>query len=91
MKHASPATLARLAPLLDALRGVPGLKERASGTFYRGGRAFLHFHEDPAGDFADVRLDGRLFTRLPVSTAADQATCLARVFSALAPKEAPPC
>lgn len=91
MKHAGPATLVRLAALLDALRGVRGLKERASGTFYRGGRAFLHFHEDPAGDFADVRLDGHTFTRLPVTTTAEQAACLARVRGALGREEPPPC
>lgn len=84
MKHAGPDTLARVGPLLDALRGLPALKEPRPGTFYLGGRAFLHFHEDPAGDFADVRLDGRVFTRLPVSAPADRAACLARVRAALA-------
>lgn len=55
MKHASPATLDLLAGLLEELRALPGLTERQRGVFYRRGRAFLHFHEDPAGLFADIR------------------------------------
>ena len=34
---------------------LDGLTERTPGTFYRRSRAFLHFHADPAGIFADVR------------------------------------
>lgn len=73
MKHAGPEAIAALAPLLKELRTLPGLTERKPGTFYRGSRAFLHFHEDPAGMFADVRLksDGD-FERLRVSTAAER-------------------
>jgi hypothetical protein len=57
MKHAGPKALAVLGELLAALR-ARGLKERSPGAFYRGGRAWLHFHEDEAGLFADIRLDG---------------------------------
>jgi hypothetical protein len=72
MKHAGPGTLATLAPLLARLRALPGLVERTPGCFYRGARAFLHFHEDPAGTHADVRLDGEGFTRLRVHEAREQ-------------------
>ena len=58
MKHASAATLKRYASLLAELRVLPGLKEKAPGRFYRGSTAFLHFHEDPAGLFADIKVDG---------------------------------
>ena len=58
MKHATPATLRQIDGLLSQLRTLPGLKEKAAGTFYRGGAAFLHFHEDPAGIFADMKVDG---------------------------------
>lgn len=58
MKHASPATLKQIAGLLAWLRALPGLKEKSPGAFYRGGSAFLHFHEDPAGLFADMKVDG---------------------------------
>lgn len=68
MKHASAATLHQLEPLLARIRGLAGLVERKPGTFYRRSSAFLHFHEDPAGIFADVKLNGVEFERLPVST-----------------------
>jgi hypothetical protein len=58
MKHASAATLKQIPDLLAALRALPGLKERSAGAFYRGGSAFLHFHEDAAGLFVDLKLDG---------------------------------
>jgi hypothetical protein len=58
MKHASVATLNQIENLLASLRALPGLKEKSAGAFYRGGSAFLHFHEDPAGLFADLKVDG---------------------------------
>jgi hypothetical protein len=39
-------------------------------VFYKSSRAYLHFHEDPAGYFADLRL-AEDFTRLPATTPAD--------------------
>jgi len=65
MKHAGPATLDGLEPLLDRLRATGLFKEKSRGAFYRKSRAFLHFHEDPAGVFADIRdADGAEFERL---------------------------
>jgi len=55
MKHAGPAALDTLEPLILRLRAIPGLKEKSRGVFYLKSRAFLHFHEDPKGMFADVR------------------------------------
>ena len=78
MKHAGAAALARLEPLLDKLRTRPLLREKSRGTFYLTSRAFLHFHEDPSGLFADVRL-GDDFTRLPATSKAEQSELLARV------------
>ncbi len=72
MKHASAATLRRIPDLLGKLRALSGLRETKPGTFYRGGSAFLHFHEDPAGIFVDLKVDGD-WTRLNVSSAAAQA------------------
>ena len=68
MKHAGPAALDQLEGLLSDLRVLPGLVERSRGVFYRKGRAFLHFHEDAKGLFADVRdASGADFERLDVS------------------------
>ena len=66
MKHAGPPALDALEPILAQLRTLSGLKEKNRGTFYRGSKAFLHFHEDPAGFFADIKVDGD-FIRLRVN------------------------
>jgi hypothetical protein len=83
VKHAGPQTLARLADTLAALRALPGLTERKPGIFYRGNNAFVHFHEDPAGLFADIKHGAdsaenaqsaeRGFERLSVDTPAQRA------------------
>jgi len=74
MRHAGPEALTSLEPLLAQLRSVEGLKESRPGAFSHRSRAFLHFHEDPSGMYADVRLvEGGDFERLRVTTAAEQA------------------
>ena len=75
MKHAGPDALDQLEPLLVALRQVSRIREKNRGIFYRGSRAFLHFHEDGAGLFADVRLDTE-FERFRVTTTAERARLL---------------
>ena len=79
MRHAKPEDLEPLSELLANLRAVPGLVERKPGTFYRGSRAFLHFHHDPSGMFADVRINGPGFERMRVTSAREQARLMARV------------
>jgi len=79
MKHAGSLALDQLEPLLAAIRALPGLKEKGRGVFYRGGKAFLHFHEDPAGLFADVRLAGTEFERFRVETTREQSIFLSSV------------
>lgn len=78
MRRAGPDTLARIAPLLAELRLRPALRERRPGVFELRTRAFLHFHDDAAGVFADVRLAGD-FVRLRVTTRAEQAELLDRI------------
>jgi hypothetical protein len=75
MKHASAATLRQIENMLTRLRTLPGLKEKSAGAFYRGGSAFLHFHEDPAGLFADLKVDGD-WTRRAVNSNAARAKLL---------------
>jgi hypothetical protein len=81
VKHAGKETLASLAPLLEELRAIPGLVEKSTGVFYLHSRAFLHFHEDPAGIFADARLDGVDFERVEV-TPRGQGAFVAKVAAA---------
>jgi hypothetical protein len=83
MKHAGPATLQTLAPLLARVRGMPGLVERSPGCFYKGSKAFLHFHEDPSGTHADVRLAQPEFTRMRVASAQEQDALVKVVAQAL--------
>jgi len=77
MKHAGPAALDRLEPILRELRKRP-LKEKSRGAFYRGSKAFLHFHEDGEQFFADMRLKDD-FDRHPATTKAEQVALLKKV------------
>ncbi|MEO8112954.1 MAG: hypothetical protein ABI655_01140 [Phenylobacterium sp.] len=77
MRHARAPALDKLEPLLVGLRALPGLVEKTRGVFYRRSRAFLHFHEDPAGLFADLggTPDGE-FERIDVTDEAGRARLL---------------
>jgi hypothetical protein len=87
MKHAGPDALARIAPLLAELRARPVLRERRPGVFELRSRAFLHFHDDPSGIFADVRL-AEDFVRLPVTSGSEQADLLDRIDECVSSVEA---
>jgi len=78
MKHAGPGAIAQLEPLLVQLRGYSELKEKRPGVFYLESRAFLHFHEDAEGLFADVKLMND-FARFPVSTDKQRRTLIDRI------------
>ena len=78
MKHAGSDALNLLEPLLVKIRRHPQLKERKRGLFYQKGKSFLHFHEDPAGLFADLS-DGAESWRLRVSEPAEQKALLAKI------------
>ena len=91
MKHAGPDALDSLEPVLVKLRKLPGLTEKKRGSFHRrssasGGRhrleGFIHFHEDPAGFFADVKIEGA-FARYPVNTKREEAALLKTAAAAL--------
>jgi hypothetical protein len=82
MIHARAAALDALEDLLAAVRTRPELTERKRGTFYRKSSAFLHFHEDPAGLFADVKLT-KDFERFPVNTPEERQALAARVAATL--------
>jgi hypothetical protein len=78
MRHATSEGLNQLEPLLAQLRLVPGLVEKNRGVFYRKSRAFLHFHEDPSGLHADVRI-GQEFERVRVESDAERQALLSRI------------
>jgi hypothetical protein len=82
MKHAGEATLDAIEPVLVRLRKVADIQERKRGVFYRKSSAFIHFHEDPAGVFADVRC-AEGWVRMPVNTAEERKKLFASVTGAL--------
>ena len=78
MRHAGSGSLDTLEPLLAELRRLPGLNEKKRGVFYAKSRAFLHFHEDPAGLFGDLRdPETGVFDRYDVTDEAGRARLLA--------------
>lgn len=78
MRHATPQTLEMLAGLLTELRAIDGIVEKRPGAFSRGSRAFLHFHDDPTGRYADVRF-GDEFERVRVTTKREQQALVSRI------------
>ena len=83
MKHAGAAALDALEPVLTQIRALEGLKEKSRGAFYRKSKGFLHFHEDPAGMFADLK-KGDDFVRMPINTRAEIAALIRETKRALA-------
>jgi hypothetical protein len=77
VKHAGSAALDDLEDVLARVRAIDGLRERSRGVFYRKGTAFLHFHEDPEGPFADLRA-GTGWTRVRVRSKAERAALVSR-------------
>lgn len=88
MKHAGRDALARLEPFLAELRKRRSLQEKRPGSFYLASRAFLHFHEDPDGLFADVKFAND-FSRHPVSKPAQRKQLLRRIDRFLVDRCAP--
>ena len=78
MKHAGADTLEALGEVLEMLRARTALVEKRPGIFYVRGRAFLHFHQDRAGIFADLRHRSD-WLRLSVNSAAEREMLLATV------------
>ena len=83
MRHARPDDLDRLDGMLAQLRTINALKERTPGSFYKGGKGFLHFHIDGDDVYADVKLDGREFERTRVTTKTEQTKLVRDVRRAL--------
>jgi hypothetical protein len=77
MRHARDQDLDRIDSLLTQLRALPGLTEKKRGVFYRKSKAFLHFHEDPKGMFADISGGAsRMDVRIDVTEADGQAALM---------------
>jgi hypothetical protein len=83
MKHAAAPALALLEPLIPEFRAMALLAERLVGSVYRKGAALLHFHEDPAGLFADIKCNGKQFEHHRVNARVEQPSFLALVRATL--------
>lgn len=83
VKHAGPIALAELEPLLRKVREYALLVERSPGSFYRKSKAYLHFHEDPSGIYADIKLDLTRFTRVRATTIQERRHLLALIAAGL--------
>jgi hypothetical protein len=68
--------------LLAAIRARNVLTEKKPGIFYRKGQAFLHFHEDKAGMFMDIR-EGADWLRLAATGPGAREKCLQAVDRAI--------
>jgi hypothetical protein len=82
MIHVTQATRDKLEPLLQKIRSLNVLKEKARGVFYYKSKAFLHFHEDEAGIFADLKEDDR-WRRRSVDSKADKSTLIKAIMKAV--------
>jgi hypothetical protein len=82
MRHAREAALDTIEDLLVAIRRHQSLTERKRGAFYQKSAGFVHFHEDPAGMFADLKVAGE-WKRLRVTTRREQKQFLSELSSVL--------
>jgi hypothetical protein len=82
VKHAGDETLNSIEPLLKRIRENATLSERGRGKFYRKSSAFLHFHEDPAGVFADLKVAGD-WKRFPVNSSKEREKLLSEMAAIL--------
>jgi hypothetical protein len=82
MKHAGAEALDQLESILQEIRQLGGLKEKKRGAFYCGSSGFLHFHEDPAGFFADLKI-GDDYERFPINSKTQTQALLRRAAAAL--------
>ena len=85
MRHATASALDRLEPLLAKVRRHDRLKEKSRGVFYFKSKVVLHFHEDPAGLFADFRAKAD-WQRFAVNTTDERAAFLRVVAAFLVPR-----
>jgi hypothetical protein len=84
LRHITDARLDTIEDVLAQLRTVDGLVEKKRGVFYRGSRAFLHFHEDGSDVYADVRLGGDDFERVRATSTRERSRLVTSVRKALA-------
>jgi hypothetical protein len=89
MRHARADALDALEEVLSEIKKLPGVVEKSRGVFYRRSRAFLHFHEDPTGLHADVRMR-RDFERHRVESDDERRAFVSLVANAISdPRSAP--
>ena len=81
MKHAGEKALATITTQLAQIRAL-NLKERSPGVFYFKSKPYLHFHEDPSGIYADVRIDVE-WERFAINDPSEWRNLLKRINDAL--------
>jgi hypothetical protein len=84
VKHANVTALHQLSELLQQIRVKEGIREKKLGIFYRNSKSFLHFHEDPAGLFADLNA-GAEVDRYPINSREEWKKLLTAIDRALEP------
>ena len=82
MKHATDKALDGVDDLLAVARSYTELMEKKRGIFYHKSCAFLHFHEDAAGLFADLRIDDH-FQRFALNSPGERKQFLAALRNTL--------
>jgi hypothetical protein len=84
MLHATERTLAEYSAFFASLRAIDGMRQKRPGVFYRKSKAFLHFHEDPTGLYADLRLNmDEGFLRMRVESKEEQSAFIVTISTAL--------
>ena len=78
MKHAISQSLNTIKALLKTIRKLKELKEKQTGIFYKSSQAFLHFHKDPKGLFADLKIKDK-FKRFPVNNATEKKNLIMKI------------
>jgi hypothetical protein len=83
LKHATARALDELEDLLKELRQFSALKEKQRGIFYLKSTAFLHFHEDSTGLFADLKIKDE-FERFALNNGIEKKILLSKIKPAIA-------
>ena len=66
MGHTKPENMKDLAPELEAIRRLDGIREKSIGAFYYRSNPFLHFHDKDGDRWADVKVPTGGYKRVDI-------------------------